>query len=243
MFEPDNESCSSAHERKAGPAPERSGGEPDLSIYAFSARGGAAAPDAAPPAAQLGEAAQIEAPVAAVRPSERGGILGIGRGIALRAGNLASRAAAAGLDWIAADPRAQASLGRAIGALGIDLVPFLGPLKKYADARAMYKENDPLLESEAKKLFVIACAEAAFDTVTLGGSAFVPDEALTYLRTARDLHRRARAVTSSSGLIPDPLTLAAGLILKIPGCDWLADRALRFATNSSAPCGDQPQKG
>jgi hypothetical protein len=138
------------------------------------------------------------------------------------------------LNWMATDPRAEASLTQTFGNMGLDLVPVLGPLKKYADARAMFREDDPLMKSEGRKLCVIALLEASFDVVTMGGSILIPDEALTYLRTIRDYQRRARKMTNGAKLFPDPLSLVAGALLKVPGLTSLVDRILSFAVDKAS---------
>lgn len=120
------------------------------------------------------------------------------------------------LQLIAADPQAEASIARAAVNIGYDIVPFLGPLKKFADARALYRTADPVLMEEGRRLCLIAVLEAALDIGTLGGSAFMPDELITGLRTAGDYYRRAARTAKGVGLSKDPLSLLAGAVLKFP---------------------------
>jgi hypothetical protein len=141
---------------------------------------------------------------------------------------------------LAADPSTKASFGSGVFNLGIDLVPFLGPLKKVADARALVHHENPTLQHEGRTLFVLGALEMLLDTITLGGSAFLPDEILTYPRLIRDYQRRANQETDAKSMFPDPISCAIRGALMIPGANELVDsllgrpRSNRRITDASA---------
>lgn len=127
---------------------------------------------------------------------------------------------------LGADPSTKASFGSGVLTLGIDLVPFLGPLKKVADARALVHHENPILQHEGRTLFVLGAVEMLLDTITLGGSAFLPDEILTYPRLIRDYQRRAHQQTDATSMFPDPISFAIRGLLMIPGANELVDSLL-----------------
>jgi hypothetical protein len=130
------------------------------------------------------------------------------------------------LGLLSADPDKRASFGAGVANLGIDLIPFVGPLKKLADARALVHHNDPALQHEGRTLFVLGAAELLLDTVTVGGSAFIPDELLTYPRMIRDYQRRANQERDPRSMFPDPVSMVIRGLLSVPGASALVDALL-----------------
>ena len=130
------------------------------------------------------------------------------------------------LSTFAADPKAVATISSGLASLGIDLLPFLGPLKKIADGRALFQQDCPELKTEGRTLCLIALLELGIDAATAGGSVLLPDEILTYPRMLRDYQRRMKQEENPSKMFPDPISLAVRAILKIPAISKLVDRAI-----------------
>ena len=86
--------------------------------------------------------------------------------------------------------------------LAIKLVPFVGPVKRYANARALYEEAAPKNATarvqEAKRQCLLAATEEGLDIATLGSSAF------SKVATAADLSvvfaRATSTVASVTGV-------------------------------------------
>jgi hypothetical protein len=127
---------------------------------------------------------------------------------------------------LSADPNKNASFASGVANLGIDLIPFVGPLKKLADARALVHHGDPVLQHEGRTLFVLGAAELLLDTATVGGSALLPDELLTYPRLIRDYQRRASQERDTKSMFPDPVSMVIRGFLLIPGVTALVDSLL-----------------
>lgn len=133
---------------------------------------------------------------------------------------------------IASDPKQERFISF-LGRFGFDFVPIVGPLKKFADARELYRVG---YLNEARTLCLISLVEGAIDAgeiagipFTAGGSLLFPDEALTELRNVRETVRR---LSGGRILFPDPLTLAAKLVVAIPGIRNFTDRILRYGMTS-----------
>jgi hypothetical protein len=140
------------------------------------------------------------------------------------------------LDRIATDPNAEASFTRMLGKLGIDFVPWAGPIKKMADARAEAKTGDPEKVARGRTLFAIAAAELAFDTATLGGSFFLPyEEGATGLRTIKDTMRRSRIFRGAAFLVPDVLTWGTTLLMKSSFLSRNIDRVYLAGIATASP--------
>ena len=141
--------------------------------------------------------------------------------------DIVRRACGRGLDkamsFIASDPDKARSVLETMGKVGADLVPFLGPVVKYADARELYRAGHV---KEAKRLCCIAAAEMVLDVATLGGSAAIPDELLTALTTVRQGMKNSS--TASKVLKTDPLSFTADMICHIPGVDDALTAMLTF---------------
>ena len=86
------------------------------------------------------------------------------------------------LNIIATDPDKADEFLQVALKLGADFTPFLGPLKKLADAREFAREGQM---EEALILATQATPEMILDIATCGASAIIPDEILTSLTTAR----------------------------------------------------------
>jgi hypothetical protein len=124
-----------------------------------------------------------------------------------------------GIDWcldrVAADPDGKPSFTRFLGKLGIDFIPWAGPLKKIADARAEAKTGDPQKIAEGRTRFVIGVTELALDTGTAGFSFFIPyDEGATGLRTLKDYMKKSAIFRRAAFLVPDVLTWGTALLMK-----------------------------
>lgn len=141
------------------------------------------------------------------------------------------------LGLFSADPDKRASFGSGIVNLGIDLIPFMGPFKKLVDAHALVHHNNPVLQHEGRTLFVLGAVELLLDTVTLGGSAVLPDELLTYPRLIRDYQRRANQEKDPKAMFPDPVSILIRGFLMIPGASTLIDSLLGKSTDTPLPNG------
>jgi hypothetical protein len=130
------------------------------------------------------------------------------------------------LSSIASDPKTVASVASGLAAFGFDLLPFMGPIKKFADGRALFLQNNLDLKNEGRTLCLISLLELGLDAVTAGGSALIPDEILTYPRMLRDYQRRMQQQTSPAKMFPDPVSLVVRGLLKIPGVSSILDRAI-----------------
>lgn len=135
------------------------------------------------------------------------------------------------LSLIAADPTRD-SLVSVLSRFGVDFFPLVGPLKKYADARELFRTGDKKLAMEGKTLFLIALVEAGVDVAelvaapgTAGASLLFPDEIFTTLRNLRDTIRRWSGGRIS---LPDPLSLISRGVLFIPPVSRAVENALSY---------------
>jgi len=100
---------------------------------------------------------------------------------------------------IARDPSDGVTSIEKAGRIVVLMIPFIGPTKRYADARALFKVGselpDPAKKQEARRECLVACAEAGLDIGTLGlvggridTVATGVDRVLTALKLSRNVN-------------------------------------------------------
>ena len=103
--------------------------------------------------------------------------------------------------------------------LAIKLVPFVGPVKRYANARVLYEEAAPKNAAAsvqvAKRQCLLAAAEEGLDIATLGSSVF------SKVAKAADLSVAFARVTSTVASVTG--------VEEIDALAPLADRALEIS--------------
>ncbi|MCB0352650.1 MAG: hypothetical protein KDD64_03970 [Bdellovibrionales bacterium] len=144
--------------------------------------------------------------------------------LAIRKPTRVGKIIASFVDRFGTNPKASATVLDVGAKLGIDLIPVVGPFKKFADARALYSMEDEKLKRDAKVLLLIAAVELGLDVGTAGGSVFLPDELLTWLRTAKDTQRRLRGAGGVLRFLPDPLSFVGKFVVR----SRLVSRVLHF---------------